>query len=162
MLNLDTNAIIKSRDIIWLKKMHVDWLKNKSTTNLEEEDVLELLTGNESSKVEEEATNVDIVKKKKTNERIVCEMRKLESWFNPQATKIVDELDRGREIVFEQVNLALLPTSFTKEPSSFEEAINCENKDDQKSWKEAIEKKLNEMTKRGVWEVIDEKDVPND
>jgi hypothetical protein len=29
MLNLDTNAIIKSRDIIWLKKMHVDWLKNK-------------------------------------------------------------------------------------------------------------------------------------
>jgi hypothetical protein len=36
--------------------------------------------------------------------------------------------------------LALLTTSFTKEPSSFEEAINCENKDDQKAWKEAIEK----------------------
>jgi hypothetical protein len=50
MLNLDTNSIIKSRDIIWLKKMHVDWLKNKSTMNLEEEDVLELPTGNESVK----------------------------------------------------------------------------------------------------------------
>jgi predicted transcriptional regulator len=88
-------------------------------------------------------------------------MRKLESWFNPQETKIVDELDRGREIVLEQVNLALLTTSFTKEPSSFEEAIDCENKDVQKAWKEAIEKELNKMTKRGVWEIIDEKDVPN-
>jgi hypothetical protein len=137
-------------------------LKNKSTTNLEEEDVLELPKGNESNKVEEEATNVDVYKKQKTNEKIVREMRKLESWFNPQATKIVDGFDRGREIVLEQVNLALLTTSLTKEPCSFEEAINCENKDDQKAWKGAIEKKLNEMTKRGVWEVIDEKDVPND
>jgi hypothetical protein len=46
--------------------------------------------------------------------------------------------------------LALLTTSFTKELSSFEEAINCENKDDQKAWKKAIEKELNEMIKRGV------------
>jgi hypothetical protein len=156
MLNLDTNAIIKSRDIIWLKKMHVNWLKNKSTTNLEEEDVLELPTGNESNKDEEEATNVNVDKEKKTNEKIVREMRILESWFNPQATKIVDELDRGREIVLEKVNLALLTTSLTKEPSSFEEVINCENKDDQKAWKEEIEKELNEMTKREVWE------IPND
>jgi hypothetical protein len=38
-------------------------LKNKSTTNLEEEDVFELPTGNESNKVEEEDTNVDVDKK---------------------------------------------------------------------------------------------------
>jgi hypothetical protein len=142
--------------------MHVDWSKNKSTTNLEEEDVLEIPTGNESNKGEEKATNVDVDKKKKTNEKIVREMRKLESWFNPQATRIVDEFDRGREIVLEQVNLALLTTSFTKEPSNFEESVNCENKDDQKAWKEAIEKESNEMTKGGVWEIIDEKEVPND
>jgi hypothetical protein len=100
MLNLETNAIIESRDIIWLKTMHVDWLKFKSTTNLEEEDVLELPTGNESNKVEEEATNIDVYKKK-TNERIFREMRKLESWFNPQTTKIVNEFDCGREIVLD-------------------------------------------------------------
>jgi hypothetical protein len=57
--------------------------------------------------------------------------------------------------------LALLTTSFTKEPSSFEEVINCESKDDQKAWKEAMKKELHEMTKRGAWEIIDEKDVPN-
>jgi FtsZ-interacting cell division protein YlmF len=105
--------------------MHVDWLKNKLTTNLEEEDVLELPRGNESNKVEEKATNVDVDMKKKTNERIFREMKKLESLLNPQTTKIVDEFDRGRVIVFEQVNMALLTTSLTKEPSSFEEAINC-------------------------------------
>jgi hypothetical protein len=65
-------------------------LKNKLTTNLEEEDVLELPTSNESNKVKEEATNVDVDMKKNTNERIVREMRKSESWFNPQATKTVD------------------------------------------------------------------------
>jgi hypothetical protein len=70
MLNFDTNAIIKSRDIIWLKKMQVDWLKNKSTMNLEEEDVLELPTGNESNKVEEGATHVDIDKRKKKMRRL--------------------------------------------------------------------------------------------
>jgi hypothetical protein len=58
--------------------------------------------------------------------------------------------------------LALLTTSFNKEPSSFEEAINFENNDNQKAWREAIEKELNKMTMRGVWEIIDEKDVPND
>jgi hypothetical protein len=122
--------------------MHVDWLKNKSTTNLEKEDVLELPTGNESNKVEEEATNVNADKKTNTNEKIVCETRKLKSWFNPQATKIVDKFDRGREIVLEQVNLALLTPSLTKEPLCFEEAINCENKDDQNAWKEEIKRSL--------------------
>jgi hypothetical protein len=58
--------------------------------------------------------------------------------------------------------LALLTTSFTKEPSIFEQAINGENKDNQMAWKEPIEKELNETTKRGVWEIIDEKDFPND
>jgi hypothetical protein len=46
-------------------------------------------------------------------------MRKSESWFNPQATKIVDAFDCGREIVLEQVNLALLTTSFTKRNGDF-------------------------------------------
>ena len=38
MLNLETNAIINSRDIIWLKKMHTDWLQNKLMTIVDEEE----------------------------------------------------------------------------------------------------------------------------
>jgi hypothetical protein len=52
----------------------------------------------------------------KTNEKIVREMRKLESWFNPQGTRIVDKVDPGRDIVLEQVNLALLTTFLLKNP----------------------------------------------
>ena len=32
MLNLETHGIINSRDIVWLNKMHKDWIKEKSTT----------------------------------------------------------------------------------------------------------------------------------
>ena len=49
-----------------------------------------------------------------------------------------------------------------KEPTNYEESLNCEKKEDQISWKEAIDKELNEITKRGVWETIDEKDIPSD
>jgi Reverse transcriptase (RNA-dependent DNA polymerase)/gag-polypeptide of LTR copia-type/Zinc knuckle len=162
MLNLETNAIINSRDIIWLKKMQKDWLKNKLMTIIEEEDVMELPIGNERNNVEEAIPNVDEIAKKKANNRVVREMKKLESWFNPQATKVIEDYDRGRAISLEQVNLALFTTAFIKEPSSFEEAVNCEKQEDQDAWKEAINKELKEMSKRGVWEVIDEKDVPND
>jgi hypothetical protein len=55
--------------------------------------------------------------------------------------------------LLKQVNLALFTKAFIKEPSSFEEAINCEKKEEG-AWKEALNKKLNEMSKRGVWEVI--------
>jgi hypothetical protein len=47
MLNLETNAIINSRDIIWFKKMHKDWLKNKLMTIIEEKVVVDLATSNE-------------------------------------------------------------------------------------------------------------------
>jgi len=58
----------------------------------------------------------------------------LESWFNSQATKVIEEYDFGKEILLEQVNLALITTDFIKEPSSFEEAISCDRKEDQDAW----------------------------
>jgi hypothetical protein len=123
---------------------------------------VELPIRNEVKKIEEAVPTVDENAKKNTSERVVREMKKLESWFNPQATKVIEDYDCGREISLEQVNLALFTTALIKEPSSFEEAINCERKEDQDAWKEAINKELNEMSKRGVWGIINKKDVPND
>jgi hypothetical protein len=119
-------------------------------TIIEEEDVVELPIGNERNKVEEAVPNVDENAKKKTNERVIREMKRLKSWLKSQATKVIEDYDRGREISLEQVNLARFTTNFIKEPSSFEEAINCEKKEDQDVWKEAIDKALNEMSKKGV------------
>jgi hypothetical protein len=91
MLNLETNSVITFQDIIWLKKMHKDWLRNKLMTIIEEEDVVELSTGNERNKVEEAVPNVDENAKKNANERVIREMKRLESWFNPQATKVIED-----------------------------------------------------------------------
>jgi hypothetical protein len=97
----------------------------------EEEDAIELPTGNKSNVV----SNVVEKDKKSTNERVIHAMKKLESWFNPQATKVTEDYTPGRETLLEQFNLALFTTYFVKEPSSF-------------VWKEAIDKELNEMTKK--------------
>jgi hypothetical protein len=59
----------------------------------------------------------------------------------------------------DQVNLAFFSTDVILESTTYEEALNCERKEDQINWKDALDKELKEMAKRGVWEVIDEKDV---
>jgi hypothetical protein len=57
-------------------------------------------------------------------------MRKLESWFNPQSIKVVEDYNHEREITFDQVNLALFSTEIIKEQKTYEEAINSEQKED--------------------------------
>jgi hypothetical protein len=87
-------------------------------------------------------------------------MRKLESWFNPETTKAVENYNHGREMTLDQVDLTLFSTEIIKEPTAYEEAISCEKKENQIKWKSAINKELKEMDKRGVWTIIDEKDIP--
>jgi hypothetical protein len=53
-------------------------------------------------------------------------MKKLESWFNPQATRAVEGYNYGREITLDQVNLALFSADFVIGPTTYEEEINCE------------------------------------
>jgi hypothetical protein len=59
-----------------------------------------------------------------------------------------------------QINLALFSTEIIKEPKTYEEALNSEQKEDQIIWKNSIDKESKEMEKRGVWEIIDEKNIP--
>jgi hypothetical protein len=87
-------------------------------------------------------------------------MKKLESWFNPQATKVVEDYNHGREITLDQVNLAFFSTEIIKEPTTYEEAINSVQKEDQIKWKNVINKELKEMEKKGIWEIINEKGIP--
>jgi hypothetical protein len=63
-------------------------------------------------------------------------------------------------MTLDKINLALFSTVTVKEPTTYEEAINSEKKEDQIKWKSAIGKELKEMEKRGVWEIIDEKNIP--
>jgi hypothetical protein len=55
----------------------------------------------------------------------------LKTWFNPQATKVVEDYNHGREMTSDQVNLALFSTKIVEEPTTYVEAINNEQKEDQ-------------------------------
>jgi hypothetical protein len=50
-------------------------------------------------------------------------MKKLKSWFNPQATREVVEYNYGRDITLDKINLALFSADFIKDPKT--EALHC-------------------------------------
>jgi hypothetical protein len=56
--------------------------------------------------------------------RKFLELRKLESWFNLQATKVVEDQNHGRDIRLDQVNVALFSREIIKEPITYEEVAN--------------------------------------
>jgi hypothetical protein len=118
MLNLKKNAIINSRDIIWLTKMHKDWIKTKLMPFSEEEKFLELYLL-EGKKINEIFTNVTEDERNKSDKKVFRAIKKLESWFNLQSTKAIDDYNCGREILLEQINLDLFTTAMIKEPANY-------------------------------------------
>jgi hypothetical protein len=56
-------------------------------------------------------------------------MKKLERWFKTQATRAVEYYNHGRELTLDQVNLSLFSATYVKEPTTYEEVINCEQKE---------------------------------
>jgi hypothetical protein len=44
--------------------------------------------------------------------------------------------------MLDQVDLAFFSEDFVKEPTTHEEEINCEQKEDQINWKDAVNQKL--------------------
>jgi hypothetical protein len=124
-----------------------------------EDNILELPTGVDKVKLTENATKETEDESNKSDKKAFRAMRKLESWLNPEANKVVEDYSHGREMTLNQVNLALFSTVTVKEPTTYEESINSEQKENQINWKNAINKDLKEMEKRGVWEIIDEKNI---
>jgi hypothetical protein len=159
MLHLTTNSIINSRDIIWLNKTYGEWKNNKTTIFTAEDHDIELSTDIDKRKLITNATKNN-EEGNESDKKVIGAMRKSESWFNPQATKTVEDYNHRREMTLDQVNLDLFSTEIIKEPTTYEEAMNSEQKEDQIKWKNTIDKDLKEMEIRGVWEIIDEKDIP--
>jgi tRNA A37 threonylcarbamoyladenosine biosynthesis protein TsaE len=91
MLNLTTNSIINSRDAIWLKKTCVEWKKNQTTISTAEDDTIELPTGIDKRKLITNETKDNEDEGNELDKKVFRAMRKLESWFNSQATKAVGD-----------------------------------------------------------------------
>jgi hypothetical protein len=128
MLNLGTNCVIDSRDIEWLKLYHKIWI-NKSNqveriaNNDNDDNVIEPLMIREVNNGSESNINSTQPKVKDTSYlKIYCQMKRLESSFNPEASKIIDNFVHGREILLDSVNLALICGNVVKAPQSFDDA----------------------------------------
>jgi Reverse transcriptase (RNA-dependent DNA polymerase) len=88
-------------------------------------------------------------------------MRQLESSFSADATKLVEQFEQGREILLDQVNLALCSGMvINEEPATFDIAWNHKDPTIRDKWREAINKKLDEMSKKEVWEIIKKENIP--
>jgi hypothetical protein len=106
MLNLTTNSKINSQDIICLNKTYREWKDNKATISNVKDDTIELPTGVDKIKLTENATKETEDESNKSDKKVFRAMRKLESWFNPEATKAVENYNHGREMTLDQVDLA--------------------------------------------------------
>jgi hypothetical protein len=101
MLNLETNHVINSSDIKWLKLYHKNWI-NKSNqveriaNDDDNDDVIEsLMIQKVINASETNTTSTQPEVNDKSNLKIYRQMKQLESSFNPEASKIIDNLSKG-------------------------------------------------------------------
>jgi hypothetical protein len=73
------------------------------------------------------------------NKKVYRAMRLLESSFNPEASKVFQDIEQWREIQLEQANVALFTgIVIDKEPSIFDEAWNHDDPRSREKWKHAM------------------------
>ena len=163
MLNIESEMIINSRDIIWLKEMHKDWIGRKAKNQLvdddEDTDIMESKNQlfKEGQEASQAVTNQDDLKRMK----LYRQLRQLESSFNPDAAKLVEQIEQGKEIMLDQINLAFFSgIVINEEPTTFEQAWNHQDPKIREKWRDAINKEFDEMSKKEVWKVIKKEDIP--
>jgi hypothetical protein len=150
MLNIETEMITNSCDIIRLNEMHKDWIGRKLDDDDEDAGVMEskMQLFNEGQEVSQAVTNQDDLKRMK----LYRQLRQLKSSFNPDAAKLVEQIKQGRKILLDQVNLALFSGMvINEEPTTFKQAWNHQDPKVRERWREAINKEFDMMSKKEVW-----------
>ena len=158
MLNLSTNKIITTRDVIWIQKMYGEHVGLKRSKY--RETVLKLLaepdeddddephqteTEDESDgdprELTEEKTG-ELGGRDKQNE-IPREVRNLQTFYNPEPGELA-------ELALEAALLGATDSGY-EEPKTFREAWDHPDETTKKKWREAIRHEFRMMLKRGVW-----------
>jgi hypothetical protein len=80
-----------------------------------EDDTIVLPTGIDKLKLTENVSKETEDESNKSDKKLFRAMRKLESWFNPEVIKAVENYNHGREMTLYQVNSALFSTVMIKE-----------------------------------------------
>jgi hypothetical protein len=164
MLNLDSKRIIHSKDIIWLERNFKTWSKSKvSTEKLEDDDDDDLIVKPTENPVVSSvaSSNQQPALNERTKEKVYCQLKRLESSYNPEALTLIKNIEQGRKILLDQANIALFNISPSElEPTTFDDAWNHPSPKDRELWRAAINKELGDMDDKKVWEIINKEDVP--
>ena len=166
MLKLDTNAVILTRDVVWINKLYWNYMgmTNKKKYDIQEDmddeaSIIDLIKDNDEN---EEKTDAEPAKSRielrKNNKIETTEKQQLPRWqrnlqtfYNPLGREKDDELG---EIAF----LSMLEGSIN-EPTIFQEAWDHPDKNEREAWRMAIKKEFSDMIKREVWELINKTSV---
>ena len=164
MLNLKTKKIVNTRDVVWLGKCYKEWSNKKVASierNLDEENE-DFIENAVTSNPRLTDTEVDQVpgEPEKGKDKLYRQMKLLESSFNPEASKIIENIEQGREIILNQANVALFSGGIQVEPTTFSQAWDHHNPMEREKWRNAIKKEFSDMESKKVWETIKKEDVP--
>jgi Reverse transcriptase (RNA-dependent DNA polymerase) len=162
MLNPKTRRIINSRDVICLGKSFKIWSSTDPQSNKDhiDDDLGDLIL----IPVEKSQVNNEIQPeiKERTKIKLYRQLKRLESSFNPEALKMIEYIEQGREIQLDQATFAFFSVSASElEPASFNDAWNHPDPKNCELWRIAINKELGEMENKKVWEIINKEDVPD-
>jgi Reverse transcriptase (RNA-dependent DNA polymerase) len=160
MLNPNTSRIINSRDVIWLGTSFKIWSNTdpQSEKNDIDDDLGDLILKH----IERSQVNNEIQPeiKERAKVKLYRQLKRLESSFNPEASKIIENIEQGREIQLDQVNFALFSASASElEPTSFNDAWNHTDPKNRELWEIAMNKELGEIENKKVLEIINKEDV---
>jgi len=162
---LEAEKIIHSRDIVWLNRSVAKRFSSQSISKDESgyEDNEDFIESIKKLDHECSANVIDESKRKEIASNKVYQQRKiLESSFNPEASKLINDIEQGRDIFLDQMNVSMLSLTsvFQEESKTFDEAWNHKDSVMREKWREAIDKELEEMKKKQVWEDIKKEIFP--
>jgi hypothetical protein len=134
LLNLKTNHVIKSRDVIWSNITYGEWMKSKDHPKMTEDDLsdTEVELNNHPEPKESESSDKSI--KAAQNMKALKQISKLKSWFNPDSSRFMAVQDSGRDLVVESANFAFNSLDLMEEPKTFAKAYNNPNTNDKIKW----------------------------
>jgi hypothetical protein len=166
MFNFNTKRIIHSRDVVWLGKSYKNWmLTNVPSKGQYDDDDDDDKYVHTIATINQEANNpegIQVIQDKDQNikGKVYRQLKQLESSFNPEASKIVKDIEEGWDIILDQANIALLRGNIQVEPTTFDQAWNHADPKDRDNWRIAIKKEFNDMESKNVWEIIKKEDIP--
>lgn len=135
MLNIATKRIVHTRDVVWLDKSYKHWVITNSPSRVNNDDDIEDFIHNiatlkpEANKIE--GTQVTQGMDQIVKSKVYPQLKQLESNFSPDASKIVKDIEQGKDIILDQANIALFSGNIQVEPTTFDQAWNYSDPKDQ-------------------------------